>query len=506
MGEVVTGYPLSFDWHGSRTLEAACPMCADPGPHAIGVNVHSPASPASDADFWRCRACNGLFAHPFDWPDYGEDYGFPDYLRYYAEAGAGIASMLEPLARAFRKDMRTMIDVGSGVPFAADFARRNLSLDARSIDPSRYARQGGDWLGVPVESALLGGGSSADGKTFDLVDSSEVIEHVSDPAGFLQILADHLKPDGVLVLTTPNADFVSPETAALDNLGLVWPGFHHALYAADGLRAAIRRAGLGVAEVCVERERLVAFASREEFALNPTGTGLAQAYIEARAGDRLPEALHLGLCFRLFRDAVGQGRTDAALEALGRLRTAVTRAGGPDITHSSDMAQVAGTLDAAHFHETWPYFAPLMPYLLGSLMLSEGHRDLTAAAEHFAAQVKICERFHGGDPLWRAEIAHLWAPALFSHGLARLMARDAQSAIGSFETLVSGDAPDGSLAAYGRRDPDLMIQTRIQLGSALLQARRKPEAERVLISVRKEADASQHAVIDALLERCRTPT
>ena len=502
----MAGYQIGFRWTDDRTCEAACPMCADPGPHALGVNVHSPASPVPDADFWRCRACNGLFAHPFDWPDYGEDYGFPDYLRYYAEAGAGIASMLEPLARAFRKDMRTMIDVGSGVPFAADFARRNLSLDARSIDPSRYARQGGDWLDVPVESALLGGGSSADGRTFDIVYSSEVVEHVTDPAGFLSLLADHLAADGVLVLTTPNADFVSPECATLDNLGLVWPGIHHALFTADGLKTAIRKAELGVAEVFVERERLVAFASRQEFALNPPGTGLAQAYIEARAGDRLPEALHLGLCFRLFRDAVGQGRTEAALEALGRLRTAVIKAGGPDITHSSDMADATEALDAADFHETWPYFAPLMPYLLGSLMLSEGHRDLTAAAEHFAAQVKICERFHGDDPLWRAEIAHLWAPSLFSHGLARLMARGTEDATGSFEKLLSGDAPDGSLAAYGRRDPGLLIQTRIQLGSALLQARRKPEAERALISVRTEADASQHAVIDALLERCRTPT
>lgn len=502
----MAGYEIRFDWEDGRDVTQPCPMCRETGPHAHDVNVYSPASPCAEAAFFRCRSCDGLFAHPFEWPDYGEDYGFPDYLRYYAEAGAGLVSMLDPLARAFRKEMRTMIDVGSGVPFAADFARRQLKLDAVCIDPSRYARQGGEWLGVPVENALLGGGSSADGQSFDIVYSSEVVEHVSDPAGFLQVLTDHLAPDGVLVLTTPNADFVSPETAALDNLGLVWPGIHHALYTAEGLKAAIERAGLCAVEVIVERERLVAFASRKAFGLNPSGTGLVEAHLEARTDDGLPDALHQGLCFRLFRDAIGRGRTDAALEALGRLRVALTRAGGPDITHSSDMAEAAEALGAEAFHETWPYFAPLTPYLSGSLALSEGCRDLTAAAEHFAAQVKICERLHGGDPLWRAEIAHLWAPALFSHGLARLMARDANSAIGSFEKLLSGDAPRGSLAAHGRRDPDLLIQARIQLGSALLQARRKPEAERVLAAVRAAADGSHHAVIDALLARCRTPT
>ena len=72
------------------------------------------------------------------------------------------------------------LDVTSA-PAIADFARRLLKLDARSIDPSRYAKTGGDWLGVPVESALLGEGSSADGEVFDLVYSSEVVEPRSRP-------------------------------------------------------------------------------------------------------------------------------------------------------------------------------------------------------------------------------------------------------------------------------------------------------------------------------------
>lgn len=502
----MTGYDIRFDWADGRSADAPCPICAAAGPHTHGVSVHSPASPAADADFWHCHACGGLFAHPFAWPDYGEDYGFPDYLRYYAEAGAGIASMIEPLARAYRKSMRSMIDVGSGVPFAADFARRQLKLDSLSIDPSRYAGAGGDWLGVPVEAGLLGGGSSADGRVFDLVYSSEVVEHVADPAGFIRLLADHLSPDGMLVLTTPNADFVSPERAALENLGLAWPGIHHALYTADGLAAALRRAGLAETEVLTERERLVAFGSRKRFGLNPSGGGLAHAYIADRAAAPLPGALHQGLLFRLLRDAVGQGRTEAALEALGRLRVAVTKAGGPDITHSSTMAAQADILGADAFHAGWPYFAPVTPYLLGSLALAEGQRDLAAAAEHFAAQVRLCECFHGGDPLWRAEIAHLWAPALFSHGLARLMARDAPDAIRSFRKLLAGETPDGSLASFGRRDTGLLVQARIQLGSALLQARRMPEAEQVLRAVRAEAEAAHHGVIDALLQRCRPET
>lgn len=495
------GYEVQFDWKSPRTCGASCPMCGSTGPHGLGVNVHSRPGPAPSADFWRCRTCGGLFAHPFAPPDYSEDYGFPDYLRFYAEAGAGVASMITPVLRAYRRGMRTMVDVGSGVPFAADFARRMLKLDARSIDPSGYAKTGGEWLGVPVETALLGGGSSADGERFDLVYSSEVVEHVEDPAGFLALLVEHLAPEGVLVVTTPNAGFVSPERAPLENLGLVWPGIHRALYMPGGLEAGLNRAGLPHVEVSAERERLVAYASRQTLALNREEGGLITAWLEGSAESPVA-ALKLGHLFRLFRDAVGAGRVDDALTWLARLRIAALDASGRDITHAHEIAADAEALEAADFHRGWPYFAPLMPYLLGTLHMAEGRRDLEAAARDFAAQVRICERFHGGDPLWRAEIAHLWAPALFSYGLARLMRREADDAITAFEKLMAGDAPAGSLAAMGRRDKAVLVQARVQLGSALIQAGRKDEARTVLTAAREGADTNLGAAIDRLLERC----
>jgi 2-polyprenyl-6-hydroxyphenyl methylase/3-demethylubiquinone-9 3-methyltransferase len=39
---------------------------------------------------------------------------------------------------------------------------------------------------------------------FDLITSLEVIEHVTDPALFLNALVGRLKPDGLLILSTPN--------------------------------------------------------------------------------------------------------------------------------------------------------------------------------------------------------------------------------------------------------------------------------------------------------------
>lgn len=43
------------------------------------------------------------------------------------------------------------------------------------------------------------------GRTFDIVVAGELIEHLANPAGFLACAKKHLVTDGLLVLTTPNA-------------------------------------------------------------------------------------------------------------------------------------------------------------------------------------------------------------------------------------------------------------------------------------------------------------
>ena len=44
---------------------------------------------------------------------------------------------------------------------------------------------------------------------FDLITSVEVIEHLENPTGFLRCIERLLKPDGVVILTTPNVENVA---------------------------------------------------------------------------------------------------------------------------------------------------------------------------------------------------------------------------------------------------------------------------------------------------------
>jgi len=97
------------------------------------------------------------------------------------DVGCGAGLLCEPLARLCAKV--TGIDAAPEViAVARDHAKRQgLEIDYR----------------IGALEGLKG--------QFDLVTSLEVIEHVADPGAFLKALAARLAPNGLLVLSTPNA-------------------------------------------------------------------------------------------------------------------------------------------------------------------------------------------------------------------------------------------------------------------------------------------------------------
>lgn len=97
------------------------------------------------------------------------------------DVGCGAGLLAEPLARLGAKV--TGIDASPEViEVAWEHARRQgLDIDYRAGDVQELEGQ------------------------FDLVTAMEVIEHVADPAAFVQALAKRLAPGGLLVMSTPNA-------------------------------------------------------------------------------------------------------------------------------------------------------------------------------------------------------------------------------------------------------------------------------------------------------------
>lgn len=139
---------------------------------------------------------------------------------------------------------RRLLDAGSGTGhFSAAARARRAEVVAVDIGANllREARRKGIERLAACDVARL---PFADG-TFDVVVSSECIEHTPSPAVSVRELARVLRPGGILVLTTPNWTWKWSCTVA-NTLGLRpyqglenWPGCRE-------LRAWLREAALSV--------------------------------------------------------------------------------------------------------------------------------------------------------------------------------------------------------------------------------------------------------------------
>lgn len=154
---------------------------------------------------------------------------------------------------------RTAIDVGCGAGLLAEpLARLGATVTGIDAAPENIgaARAHAAAAGLAIDY-VAGGIEDLPGRTFDLVTSMEVIEHVTDPAAFVAALAGALAEDGLMILSTPNRTLASrlAMITLAEGTGAIPPGTHdwskflrpeelEELLAATGLKVT-NRTGLG---------------------------------------------------------------------------------------------------------------------------------------------------------------------------------------------------------------------------------------------------------------------
>jgi 2-polyprenyl-6-hydroxyphenyl methylase/3-demethylubiquinone-9 3-methyltransferase len=146
------------------------------------------------------------------------------------DVGCGAGLLCEPLAR-----------LGAAVT-GVDAAVENIAA------AKAHAAQSGldiDYRAGELAEQNLG--------EFDLVSSMEVIEHVTDPAGFVGGLTARLKPEGLLIMSTPNRTTASKLllVEAAERLGQVPRGTHDwdKFLTPEELTALLTDAGLEVVAI-----------------------------------------------------------------------------------------------------------------------------------------------------------------------------------------------------------------------------------------------------------------
>lgn len=149
---------------------------------------------------------------------------------------------------------KSALDIGCGAGLLAEPLTR-LGAAVTGIDAAEEniaaARAHADQSGLTID--YCAGGIETVRGQYDLVTCMEVIEHVTDLAAFAQGLADALKPDGLLIMSTPNRTGLSrlAMIAIGEGAGLIPKGTHDwdKFLTPEELTELLEDAGLAVADV-----------------------------------------------------------------------------------------------------------------------------------------------------------------------------------------------------------------------------------------------------------------
>lgn len=155
------------------------------------------------------------------------------------DVGCGAGLLCEPLTR-----------LGAGVT-GVDAAPESIAVAKAHAAAMGFLSPSPSGEGLIVYHA--GELASLNLGQFDLVTSMEVLEHVADKPAFMEQLAGHLAPGGLLILSTPNRTPASRAllVGAAEAVGMVPRGTHdwHDFVTPEELTALLADAGLVVADM-----------------------------------------------------------------------------------------------------------------------------------------------------------------------------------------------------------------------------------------------------------------
>jgi len=359
----------NLNWKVSGQSDAVCPACGDTRPKLKLLETRSLIGAREMLAFVTCPTCRSRFVPDYASPDYSVDW-LSNYARaFYVEQGAGVDILARPaFALAARGEVNRYLEVGCGYGFGVDIAHRVFGWDSMGIDPSGIALQGGQDLGIRIDSVHLGPDTAKDVGQFDAIVAMEVIEHISDAVGFLEVLRAHLTPGGAVYMSTPNARVLdNPEHPHL--VAVLSSGFHVTLFSREGLATVMRRAGFNNVEVVENDSGLFAAGT-----LGGEPVRVHQDIDRARYAEylrgRLPlhkpgSTLWTGFAYRLYKEMVNHGDYAAASQLFEEIAGSLREARGIDLDNPRQLL-AEGNDARAHLESgRWPFCLAGLLYLRG---------------------------------------------------------------------------------------------------------------------------------------------
>jgi 2-polyprenyl-3-methyl-5-hydroxy-6-metoxy-1,4-benzoquinol methylase len=382
----------SLIWHRDLVRRARCPACGYHGDTKLLLETESTIEPYDLVTFATCSICSCIFQLNFIEPEYSTYNASPAALKFYVEQGAGLETLILPACIARTRLTRRYLEVGCGLGFGLDFARYTFGWDVRGIDPSPLAAEGRRLFNLHVESRYFTRTDAEGQPAYDCVAALEVLEHVPTPDEFLAALRLSLRPDGILILSTPHAGYIEFGVEKPGLLSVLTPGYHAVLYSPKSITLALRKAGFPDSQAITRGATLIAVAGKGASVLdldNAFAPELYRAYLESRLSMAQPGSiLETGFAYRLFKYLVNNGLYDEADIMIHRLAETLLRHYGIDVLNPhkllADEAR-AGSFD--DFISRLPACITGILYFNAMLRLNHAQDRGGALAFFYAAHV-----------------------------------------------------------------------------------------------------------------------
>jgi SAM-dependent methyltransferase len=376
----------------SKPAELRCPVCRERRRNAPLLEVPSMAD-GSKLTLFTCSACGSKFFDPPDIRDFSDILGKGEYFwKSYVEVFVGIWEMYWPAACSSQKPAANLLDVGCGFGFTVD-AWRRLRGEAIGVELAEYGRIGAEQLRLPIYSDYLQNIPALQTKRFDVVYASEVIEHVPDPSEFAALLSRYVADDGVLCLTTPNAEFIREKHAGSTLVAALFPGFHGFLISPEEMEKILLACGFAHVIVRQFGERLIAWASQRPLDIaenSPEVRAEYLRYLESMLASRKEnDFVTDGIAYRHFRDTLLAQNFDAARRSLSRLETSLKEKYPANLLDPDKTLERVLTLTTAEdYNAAYPWFLPNFYYLRG-IYAKLSERDEKTARQYFRASREL---------------------------------------------------------------------------------------------------------------------
>ena len=153
----------------------------------------------------KCGDCGFIFADDAELTELTALYERLDDPEYATTQDTRLLQMQWLLGKMLesRPDARTLLDVGAGAGLLVAEARR-LGLEAIGIEPScSLVETAARVNGVEIIQGVFPQAKVAEQK-FDVISLVDVIEHVAKPVELLRQCREALRPEGIIVLVTPD--------------------------------------------------------------------------------------------------------------------------------------------------------------------------------------------------------------------------------------------------------------------------------------------------------------